>query len=220
MLEGFDPNTIQDVESARRGIVRLLNLVEELKTDNEALRAEVQRLRDENARLKGTPEKPKIPPNRERKVSSDYSSEKERKKPETWHKRSKVDQIKMDRAQVLEVDKATLPPDAKFKGYEEVVVQDVVLRTDNVLFRKEKYYSASEHQTYLASLPRGYEGEFGPGLKALVIAWHFGANMTEPKILDQLGDVGIRISEGQLSRYAIHSIRRFSRRPPRSGSRC
>lgn len=29
----------------------------------------------------------------------------------------------------------------KFKGYEEVIVQDISLKTDNVLFRKQKYYS-------------------------------------------------------------------------------
>jgi len=208
MLEGFDPNSIQDVESARRCILRLLNLVEELKTDNEELRAEVQRQRDEINRLKGEQGKPTIKSNTERKAP-DYSSEKERKKPEAWHKRSKVDQIKIDREQVLEVDRALLPPDAEFKGYEEVVVQDVILRTDHVLFRKEKYYSASERKTYLAGLPRGYEGEFGPGLKALVMAWHFGANMTEPKILDQLRDVGIRISAGQLSRLLIADQERF-----------
>ena len=47
--------------------------------------------------------------------------------------------------------------DAEFKGYEEVVVpsrrcpefiegccaQDILLRSDNVLFRKEKYYAVS-----------------------------------------------------------------------------
>jgi len=40
-----------------------------------------------------------------------------------------------------------LPVDAEFKGYEEVVVQDIKLTTDNVLFRKQKY-SPSEGKTY------------------------------------------------------------------------
>lgn len=209
MLEGFDPKSIQDVESARRCIVMLLNLVEELKAANEELRAEVARLRDEIARLKGTPGKPQIKPNTERRMARDHSSEKERKKPETWHKRSKIDQVKIDREQVLEVDPATLPVDVEFKGYEEVVVQDVILRTDNILFRKEKYYSARAQKTYLAPLPPGYEGEFGPGLKALVMVWHWGANVTEPKILDLLGNVGIRISPGQLSNLLIKAQERF-----------
>jgi hypothetical protein len=45
--------------------------------------------------------------------------------------------------QVLNLDRATLPPDAEFKGYEEVVVQELHIRTDNVRFRKEKYYAVS-----------------------------------------------------------------------------
>ena len=47
MLEGFDPNQIQDDEGARRAIVMVLNLVEELKSENQKLREQKQRLRDE-----------------------------------------------------------------------------------------------------------------------------------------------------------------------------
>ena len=48
----------------------------------------------------------------------------------------------MDREQVVPVDPACLPPDAEFKGYEDVVVQDVLFRTDNVLFHQEKFVIA------------------------------------------------------------------------------
>ena len=44
-----------------------------------------------------------------------------------------------------------LTPDAQFKGYEDVLVQDVLFRSDNVLFHKEKFYSLSQHMTYLAA---------------------------------------------------------------------
>jgi hypothetical protein len=67
---------------------------------------------------------------------------------------------------VLQLDRATLPLDAQFKGYEDVVVQELLIRTDNVKFRKEKYYAASTGKTYLAPLPQGYDGEFGPNLKS------------------------------------------------------
>jgi hypothetical protein len=55
-------------------------------------------------------------------------------------------------------------------GYEEVVVQDIEFRTENIKFRKEKYYSPSQKQTYLADLPAGYKGQFGPGVRAWVLA--------------------------------------------------
>jgi len=62
-----------------------------------------------------------------------------------------------------------LPVDAEFKGYEEVVVQDIKLTTDNVLFRK----TTPSEEKHLAELPDGYEGEFGPGIKALVISLYY-----------------------------------------------
>jgi hypothetical protein len=203
LLEGFDPTQIQDLEGARQAIVMLLNLVETLKTENQALREEVQRLRDEINRLKGEQGKPNIKPNRSQRVSSDHSSEQERRKPRKRRKDRKLDKIKIDRIEELDVEPERLPEDARFKGYEEITVQDLSIHTDNVLFRKRKYYSASEGQTYLAELPSGYEGEFGPGIKSLAIVMHFGMQTTEPKIHEFLGHFGIQISAGQLSNLLI-----------------
>jgi hypothetical protein len=46
LLEGLNPNQIQDLEGARQATVMLLNLVETLKTENQELREQNQRLRD------------------------------------------------------------------------------------------------------------------------------------------------------------------------------
>ena len=110
-----------------------------------------------------------------------------------------MDRISIDREEVRKLDRATLPADAEFKGYEDVVVQDLVFRTDNVKFRKEKYYSPTTGKTYLAPLPEGYGGEFGPGLKSLCILFSYLCNMTEPKIADLFDNMGILISDGQIS---------------------
>ena len=83
------------------------------------------------------------------------------------------------------------------------VVQDVVIHTDNVLYHKEKYYSPSERRTYLAALPPGYAGQFGPGIKALALVQYFACNMTEPKILEFFANVGIQLSAGELSNWLI-----------------
>ena len=101
---------------------------------------------------------------------------------------------------MLKLDRGTLPPDAEFTGYEDVVVvQELHMRTDHVRFRKEKYYAASTGKTYLAPLPQGYGGEFGPNLKSLCVLFAHLCNMTEPKIADLLANVGILISDGQIS---------------------
>jgi regulator of replication initiation timing len=211
MLEHFDPNDIQDLESARQAIIHILNLVEDLVAEIHALREENQRLRDENNRLKGEQGKPSIKPSKKQRSSqtNDYSSEPERRPQKQRTRRPKVKQIQVDREWKLELDHTQLPEDARRKDYVPVVVQDVRLVTDNIRFLKEKCYSASENKTYLAELPAGYEGEFGPGVHALVRVLYHGVNTSEPKIVEFLEHIGVHISSGQVSNLLIKDQDRF-----------
>ena len=202
MLEDIDLSNIQD-ENARQLIVRLMNLIEAVTTDLRDAQAEIQRLRDENNRLKGEQGKPKVKADRPKTPRVDYSSEQERRKPKRRQKRGKKAKLEIHREQTLQVDKASLPSDAEFKGYEDVVVQDLIFRADNVCFHKEKYWAPSTGETFLAPLPLGYEGQFGPGLKALTVTLYFGGGMSEPKILALYESMGIQISTGQLSNLLI-----------------
>src|SRR5689334_14391976 len=135
MLDDLDLSAIQD-ERAHALIVRLLNLIEDLTADLRAAQEEIQRLRDENNRLKGEQGKPAIKPNTP-SPPPDHSSERERRHPTERVKRGKRASITINREDVARVDRAILPPDAEFKGYEDVVVQDLIICTDNVLFHKE-----------------------------------------------------------------------------------
>lgn len=202
MLDAIDLSSIQD-ENARQLIIRLLNLIEDLSADLRDARAEIQRLRDENNQLKGEQGKPKIKANKPKPPRVDHSSEQERRKPRQRQRRSKKAEIPIHREETVEVDKSILPEDAEFKGYADVVVQDIVFRADNVCFHREKYWSPSTHKTYTAALPRGYDGQFGPGIRALAITLYFGCGMSEPKILELYENVGVEISAGQLSNLLI-----------------
>jgi len=212
MLEDLNLNDLQNPDQARAAIVRLLNLVEELSADNQALRAEVQRLRDENNRLKGEHGQPSIKPNQPKQTESaaaDHSSEARRHKPQTWKKTSQLDALSISREEVLKVDPARLPPDAEVKEYVPVVVQDAHLQTETIRFLKEKHYSATTRQTYLAELPRGYQGQFGPNVKALAVVLYFAGNMSEPKLLEFFRQAGLRMSAGELSNLLIKDHDRF-----------
>ena len=203
MFENLDLSGIHE-ENARTLVKMLLNQIEELSTDLRQARITIQQLRDEINRLKGEQGKPDIKANLPKPdAKTDHSSEKERHQSRQRHKKSKNASIVINREDVATVNREILPADAIFKGHQDVVIQDISLRTDNVLFHKEVYYSPSQHKTYMAVLPPGYEGQFGPGLKALIRTLYFGSQTTEPKILEFVENIGIQISPGQISNILI-----------------
>ncbi len=200
MLTGLNPQTITDLEGARQAISALLNLVEELKQESERMREEIQQQRDEINRLKGEQGKPAI---KGKQAASKHSSGKERQTPKAWHKGSKQADLRIDREEIVHLDPEQLPSDAEFKGYEAVIVQDISIHSDNVRFLKESYYSASQKKRYLAELPAGYKGQFGPGLRALLLSCYFAYGMSEPNISEFVRQFGLSISTGQISNLLI-----------------
>lgn len=200
MLAGLNPEAINDLEKARQAIGLLLNLVEELKQENQGLREELQQQRDEINRLKGEQGRPEIKGNKE---TPKHSSEKERQQAKKWQKSSKQANLQIERDEICKIERSLLPADAEFKGHEAVIVQDIIIQNNTVRFLKERFYSASQKKSYLAELPAGYEGQFGPGLRALLLSCYFAYGMTEPKISEFMSQFGICISSGQISNLLI-----------------
>ena len=148
-----------------------------------------------------------IKPNVEPKL---ISSEKERRSKRPHRKGSKLQKIVVNRQEIISLDKANLPSDAKFKGYKKVIVQDIALTTNNVCFLKEIFYSPSLKKTYLAPNPTGFEGQFGPTLKALALTLYFDSGLSEPKLKDLFEQAGVFISAGQISNLLITHQETFS----------
>ena len=203
MLTGFNPETITDLEGARNAIRMLLNLIEEIKSEDEALRTEIASLRDEIQRLKGEQGRPDIKPNKKNKQGAEHSSEKERHRPKKWRKGKKNHQLRIDRVEHLRLTAEDLPADAVFKGTTETLIQDLRISTDNICFVRQKYYSPSQRRVFTAPLPKGYSGQFGPGVRALVLTLYTAGGMSEAKIAEFLAQFGIMISSGQLSNLLI-----------------
>jgi len=201
-----------DKEALSRSLTVLINLVEKLSEENENLKLQNQKLRDENNRLKGEQGKPKI---RGNKVDSgkNISSEKERKqrKPKKKKKsKSKKQKIRIDRTEVCKVDPSKLPADAEFKGYDPVLVQEILITTDNVEYRKEVFYSPSKNRTYVGELPAHVVGEFGPGIRSLACTLKYVANMSQPKIMELLENCSIHISQPTISRILTNDETGFN----------
>jgi len=101
----------------------------------------------------------------------------------------------------VDVPKADLPKDAIFKGYREVVVQNIKLTTDNVKFLICRYWSPSEKRTIEGKLSDGFDrGEFGPDLVAFAKMLYYQGRVPHKKIQKILEGFGVQISETHLSR--------------------
>jgi len=111
----------------------------------------------------------------------------------------KLPEIQINREEKCAVDTKQLPKDAQFKGYEDKVVQDLIIKTDNVRFKREIYYSASMKKTWLGKVPFGYEGDFGPHINSHIISMKYVNNMSIPKINEFLNNFGVLISGSYIS---------------------
>lgn len=228
-INAIHQDTAQMDDSARAILNRLLNLVERLAGENAALESERQALRDEINRLKGEQGKPDI--KADKKKAGDISSEAERKAAEananqsagsggigaggkkTRRRDAKLPKIRIDREEVCQLDKSGLPDDLEFKGYEDVVAQDLTILTDNVKYRREVYYSPSQRKSYRGELPEGVRGQggYGPGIRALIPVLKTEGNLSEKRMLGFFRNFGIEVSAAYLSRQWTGGYELFHR---------
>ncbi len=185
-------------EEAKKIIVLQHNIIEQMHSSYHDLLEDYQKLRDEVNRLKGEKGKPEIKPNvstKEKILAQDPTKE-----PKKWGKKSKNANIKIDGVEVVPIDKSILPPDAVFKGYDEVIKQGIIFKANNILYKLECYYSPSEKKKYAAKLPNALQGtQFDSDLKAFIANLYYKGRVTEHKIKSILEEAGISISEGEIS---------------------
>lgn len=193
----------------RHCIVQLLNIIQAQTKELQQLREENAQLRKEIAVLKGQkpakgegkPPEPSSPP-------KNRSSENERQESKPRERRRTP--LEIDTTQRLCMDRTLLPPDAEFKGCEQTIIQDIVLRRNNIAFEREKYYSAMEGRSFLAPLPAEFTGsEYGPGVRSMVLVLHHACGVTQPKLLAFLESTGIQISSGEISNLLTRNLEQF-----------
>ena len=185
----------------------LLNLIDRLYSENESLQEENQQLKDKVNKLKGEQGKPNIKANTQQ---SDHSSELARKgsndsnkgvKKKQRQRKPKLANVKIDREQKCPIDQSILPEDAQFKGYSDIVIQDIKIITDNVRYRREMYYSPSNNKTYLGELPSDVagKGEYGVGVRSLIPLLKSECHLSERCILGFFQNFGIEVSSATIS---------------------
>ena len=192
-------------EADRTPLVR--QLLEIIRTQQERIRQledQVQlqqericQLEDEIARLKGLKPRPRIAPS---------SLESPPRPPRDPHakrpgfvKRSKTVELTITEETVLRLPH--VPKGAVFKGYEDYVVQDLTLRPRVILYRRE-HWRAADGRSLVAPLPADVlpGHHFGPDLICFLLHQYHHQHVTQPLLLEQLRQLGIDISAGELSR--------------------
>jgi hypothetical protein len=202
-IQNIDPSAAKDMESLRDAVKLLLNIVEQQSGQIEQLRQENQELKDEINRLKGEQGRPKFPKAKP-PSSKDISSERRRRK-KNHKKGKKKPKIPIDRTEYCRVDKTTLPADAQFKGYDEVIQQELRLVRSNTLYKVERYYSPSQSKLYRGVFPGEYVGQFGAGLQSLIQTLHHVCDVTQSRLDVFLKSQGILMSEGSISNTLLSS---------------
>ena len=175
----------------------LLAQVVRLQEDVAVLRAENAALKEEIARLKGLPPRPKLKPSGMDKAANAAPSPQPSGKPMRQRRRgAKRDRLVIGEERVLA---ASAPVGSRFKGYEDIVVQDLLLVPRVIRYRRERWVTP-DGQTVVAPLPPGIVGGFGPALRRFVLAGHVQGQVTSERLTALLKGIGIAISKRQVVR--------------------
>jgi Transposase IS66 family len=197
------------------GLVRqLIGEVERLRAENEKLTAalasakrETQELKDEIRRLKGLPPRPPMKPSGMEKATDrpapETPSEADGSPPR--RRGPGVSKLTIDRTVTLP---ASAPAGSRLKGYEEIIVQDIALRPEVTLYRRERW-TTPDGRTVTADLPAGVVGGCGPNLQRLVLTLHFQGQMTCERIVAVLTAAGLSISKRQVVRLLTAKLDLF-----------
>lgn len=195
------PRIVDIPEEERTPLV--VTLIEIIQLQQE----QIQALKDEIARLKGQKPRPKIKPSKlERGAGKKEGKDVDGKRPGSA-KRSKTSELVIDQTVVIRPD--NLPEGSRFKGYQDYTVQDIVFRAYNTRFRLERWQSP-RGDFILGKLPDEVVGKhYGPGLLSYVLYQYYQGHVTQPLILEQLWELGVDISAGQVNRIITEGKERF-----------
>ena len=154
-----------------------------------ALEEENRQLREENARLKDLPKRPKLAPGGMDRASG----------PDRARRRGRKGRGGRRTPPITEERTLTVapPPGSRRKGYEPYTVQDLVLAPRVVRYRRERWVTPDGREV-VAPLPPEVAGHFGPGVVRFVLMQHVQGQVTTERLLAQLRALGVRIAKGQL----------------------
>src|SRR3954469_2630395 len=154
----------------------------------------VAALREEIARLKGLKGPPSIKPSGMEQASEDAPPKEGRRKRRRRGRGAANLSVHEDR-----VVKVAVPAGSRFKGYEDFLVQDVIVRAHVIRYRRERWLTP-DGQTVIAPLPAGVAGHCGADLRRYVLALYHQGQLTVPRLVEHLASLELRVSKRQVVR--------------------
>jgi Transposase IS66 family len=175
-------------DGLKRLVAQLLGRVSVLEEEN-------RQLRDENARLKDLPKRPQLAPG-----GMDQASGPDRQATAKAARRSQRKARRGRRTPPINEERTltvAAPPGSRRKGYECYTVQDLVLASQVIRYRRERWL-APDGREIIAPLPPEVAGHFGPGVVRYILMQHIQGQVTVERLRVQLIALGIRIAKGQI----------------------
>ena len=171
-------------------------LVTELLHVIDRLDETIRQLKEELARIKGHKGKPRIPPSSLEKDLEHKPEKSDGKRPGS-EKRSKTGNLKIH--ELIHITPVSLPPGSKFEGYDDYVVQGLKISLHNIRYRLECWRDPSGN-LIKGKLPDSVDGHFSAELRSFVLQQYYHCHVTQPLLLEELRNLGVDISSGQISR--------------------
>jgi hypothetical protein len=190
---------LPDIPEAERTplVLQLLEIICLQQERIQQLEERVHQLEDEIARLKGLKARPRIAPSA-LETPPRPPRDPNAKRPGS-DKRSKAADLTITEQTVVRLPH--VPEGAVFKGYEDFVVQDLILKPRVIRYRRERWLTP-DGRSLVAPLPADVVpgSHFGPDLICFILHQYHHQHVTQPLLLEQLHQLGIDISTGELSR--------------------
>ena len=166
----------------------------------------IQKLKDEIARLKKHPPRPKIKPSQLENNDSGKKKPKDKKRPGS-KKRKKTAQLEIHETIPIPLD--NIPQGAEFKGYKPFVVQGIKIKLHNTKYLLATYETA-DGKYICSKLPEHLKGKhFSLELVGYILYQHHHCGVTQPLLLEQLREFGVDISAGTLNNILIEDKKDF-----------
>lgn len=178
--------------------------IEKLESKVEALETQVSVLETELKKAKKLPRKPKL---KESNLESKNRNKQGGGNSSGGRKGSKKQRLQVTQERVIEPPE--VPSDATFNGYRDYDVQELSIEGRLIRFKLAEYIDR-EGKSIVGKLPDGYQGHYGPILKAFILYQHHQCRVPQHLIHEQLCEWNIELSNAQLNRLLVEDTVGFS----------